>query len=205
MTSVLVQNKYFKFAFLTFVALTIVAVQTSTAQAKKTAKFGIIKILTAPGGLPVLIDGKDFGPTTTEYRSIDLKPGLHTVVVTLPNGQRWIREIDLPAGRIKCVALNYRPAPPAPKSPCPFPVNLSAPPKVNEGEIITYTADVSYYGSTDLSYTWTVSPANARIISGAGTPTVTVDSTGLSGQRITATVVVDDGSGDAVMLGGTYP
>jgi hypothetical protein len=34
-------------------------------------------------------------------------------------------------------------------------------------------------------------------VSGAGTSTITVDSTGLAGQRITATLVVDDGSGDA--------
>jgi hypothetical protein len=75
-------------------------------------------------------------------------------------------------------------------------VNISAPSQVNEGEIITYMTDVAYSGTSDLIYTWTVSPANARIISGAGTPTITVDSTGLAGQRITATVVVDDGSGD---------
>jgi hypothetical protein len=192
----LAQNKYFKFVFLTMLALAVIAVQTSTAQAKKKAKYGTIKILTAPAGLPLTVDGKDFGATTNEYRSIDLEPGLHTVAVTLPSGQRWVREIDLPGGRIKCVALNYRPAPPAPKSPCPFPVNISAPSQVSDGEIITYMADNAYSGTTDLIYTWTVSPANARIISGAGTPTITVDSTGLAGQRITATVVVDDGSGD---------
>jgi hypothetical protein len=59
-----------------------------------------------------------------------------------------------------------------------------------------YTADPSYNGTAGLIFTWTVNPANARIISGAGTPTITVDSTGLAGQRITATLVVDDGSGD---------
>ena len=92
--------------------------------------------------------------------------------------------------------LNYRP-PVAPlKSPCPYPVNLSAPATANEGDVITFTADVSYGGTSPLNYAWTVSPANAKIISGAGTATITVDSTGLGGQRITATLVVDDGSGD---------
>jgi hypothetical protein len=33
-------------------------------------------------------------------------------------------------------------------------------------------------------------------VSGAGTPTITVDSTGLGGQKIVATLVVDDGTGD---------
>ncbi len=194
--------KYGKFAFAALLALTFcVAHSSSTAFARKPkkAKYGTIKILTTPGGFPIAVDGKSYGETTTDYRPIDLDPGLHTLVITLPSGQRWTREIDLPAGRIKCVALNYRPSPPPPpKSPCPFPVNISAPRQVSEGEIITYTAEVAYNGTTGLLYTWTVSPANAHIISGAGTPTIKVDSTGLAGRQITATLVVDDGSGDPI-------
>ncbi len=175
----------------------VFAYSAPTVDAKpKKARYGTIKILTNPGGLLLSVDGKPHGQTTTDYRSIDLEPGLHTIVVTLPSGQLWTREIDLPAGRIKCVVLNYRPTPPPPKSPCPYPINVSAPPQVNEGEIITYTADVVYGGSGPLAYTWTVSPGNARILSGAGTPTITVDSTGFGGQRVTAALVVDDGSGD---------
>jgi hypothetical protein len=166
---------------------------------RKPAKHGVLKIRTMPGGLPLQLDGKSYGATTTDDRSIDLPPGLHTIVITLPDGQSWTREFTLDAGRIKCVALNYRPAPPPlPASPCPFPVNLSAPSQVNEGEIITYTADVTYKGSSALTYIWTVSPANARILSGVGTPTITVDSTGLGGQQISAVLVVDDGSNDPV-------
>ncbi len=190
---------YGRLAFAALLALTFcMAHPSSTAYAKKRklAKYGTIKILSTPGGLPLEIDGRSEGVTSTDYRGFDRDPGLHTVVVTLPNGQRWTREIDLEAGRIKCVALNYRPAP-IPKSPCPFPVNLSAPTQVNEGEVITYTADVAYSGAAPLNYTWTVSPASARLLSGAGTPTITVDSTGLAGQTITATLVVDDGSADA--------
>jgi hypothetical protein len=41
-----------------------------------------------------------------------------------------------------------------------------------------------------------VSPPSARILSGAGTPTITVDTTGIGSQRVTAILVVDDGSGD---------
>ena len=191
-------NKYFKLAFAGLLGLAFMAAQPlTTAHAKpKKAKYGTIKILTTPGGFPISIDGKSYGATTADYRAIDLDPGLHTVVVTLPNGQRWFREIDLPSGRIKCVAVNYRPPPPPLKSPCPYPVNVSAPVTVNEGEIITYTADVAYGGTVGLNYKWTVSPANASIISGAGTPTITVDSTGFAGQTITATLVVDDGSGE---------
>lgn len=170
---------------------------TAASVAKKNPKYGTIKILTTPGGLPLTIDGRSFGETTTEYRSLDLDPGPHTIVIKLPDGRNWTREIVISAGRIKCVALNYRPAPaPPPLSPCPFPVNVSAPSTVNDGEVITFTADVGYSGVSAIQYSWTLSPTNVRILSGAGTPTITVDSTGLAGQRITASLTVDDGSGD---------
>jgi PEGA domain len=197
--STILRTRYLQMAFVALLALTFFTAQSATAYAKKPkkAKYGTIKILSTPGGFPISIDGKAYGQTTTDFRAIDLDPGLHNVVVTLPSGQLWTREIELPAGRIKCIALNYRPTPPPPTSPCPFPMNVSAPTKVNEGEIITYTADVSYSGTSNLIYSWTLTPANAHVIGGAGTPTITVDSTGLGGQRITATLVVDDGSGDS--------
>jgi hypothetical protein len=141
-----------------------------------------------------MIDGKPEGVTLTEYRSFDLEPGIHNVRITLPNGSFWTREVELPAGRVKCVVVNYRPLPPLPKVPCPFPVNISAPKQVTEGEIITYTADVAYSGTNSLRYNWKVTPSSARIISGQSSPTLTVDSTGLGSQRITATLTADDGS-----------
>ena len=192
------RRAYGKLIFVAVLALTFCAAYpSSTAYAKKRklAKYGTIKILTTPGGLPIEINGRSEGVTSTDYRDFDRDPGVHTIVITLPDGQRWTREIDLEAGRIKCVALNYRPAPPR-QSPCPYPVILSAPPQVIDGEIITFTADVSYSGSNPLNYTWTVSPGSARLLRGAGTPTIEVDSTGLAGQRVTATLVVDDGSGE---------
>ncbi len=188
----------FKFAFLLLLAVAVFAfVGSSEVSAKtKTAKYGTIKILTNPSGLLLTIDGKVVGETTAEYSSFDLAPGTHNVSVTLPSGKIWTRDIEVPAGRVKCVVVNYRPLPPPPKSPCPYPVNVSAPKAVNEGEIITFAADVEYGGTSGLRYVWTVSPSSARVISGAGSPTINVDSTGLGGQRIIATLAVDDGSAD---------
>ena len=187
-----------KLAFATLLALTFFAADpAATVSAKpKKAKFGTIKILTAPGGLMLTIDGKPRGETTTDYRAFDLEPGMHHVEIKLPNGTYWKRDIEVPAGRVKCVVVNYRPLPPVPKSPCPFPVNVSAPQQVNDGEIITFNADVSYGGTSPLNYKWKVSPSTARIISGANSPTLTVDSTGLGGHRIVATLIADDGSSD---------
>jgi len=182
---------------LLFALLFVVAYPFTGVSAKsKKAKYGTIKILTNPGGLLLTIDGTPRGETTTDYREINLEPGVHNVVVKLPNGNLWTREIEVPAGRIKCVVVNYRPLPPLAKSPCPFPLNVSAPKMVNEGEIITYTADVTYTGAAALRYKWTITPTVARVIGDAGSPTITVDSTNLGSQRVTATLVVDDGSGD---------
>lgn len=192
------RRAYGKFAFAALLALTFCLVHpASTAHAKKRkpAKYGSIKILSTPGGLPIEIDGKAEGVTTTDYRSFDRDPGLHTVVITLPNGQRWTREIDLRAGIIKCVAINFRSTPPTVKSPCPYPVSLSVDGEVNEGDVITFTADTAYSGSTILNYTWSVSPAGAKVLTNVENK-ITVDSTGLGSQRVTATLVVDDGSGD---------
>ena len=188
----------FKFVFALSLATAFFAFAASSevsAKPKK-AKYGTIKILTTPGGLLLTIDGKALGETTTDYRSFDLAPGMHNVSVTLPSGKMWTRDIEIPAGRVKCVVVNYRPLPPLPKSPCPYPVNVSAPNTVNEGEIITFASDVEYGGASGLHYVWTVSPSSARVISGAGSPTINVDSTGLGGQRIIATLAVDDGSAD---------
>lgn len=184
-------------SFALLVALCVCAYSSTTAFAKsKRAKYGVIKIMTAPGGLLLTIDGLPRGETLTDYRSFELEPGTHNVVVKLPNGSLWTREIEVPAGRVKCVVVNYHPLPPPPKSPCPFPVAVSAPKSVGEGEIITYSADVAYGGASGLRYNWTITPAAAHIMSGAGSSTITVDSTGLGGQRITATLAVDDGSAD---------
>lgn len=198
MKRTLFSARNFKFAFLllaTIAFLGFVSAADVSAKPKK-AKHGTIKILTNPGGLLLVIDGQARGETLTEYRSFDLNPGIHNVSVTLPNGKLWTREIEVPAGRVKCVVVNYRPLPPLPKSPCPYPVQVSAPETVNEGEIITFAADVTYGGTESLKYAWTVNPTAAKVISGAGTPTITVDTTGLGGQRVIATLVVTDGSSD---------
>jgi hypothetical protein len=62
---------------------------------------------------------------------------------------------------------------------------------VKTGEPMTFTANVSGGTQTSVTYNWTVSAGS--IISGQGTPSITVDTAGLSGQNVTATV---DISGD---------
>lgn len=74
----------------------------------------------------------------------------------------------------------------APKPPCPT-VSVSCPDSVDIGQPITFTASVS--GGPEgfaPTYNWSVSAGT--ITSGQGTSTVTVDTAGLGGQTVTATV-----------------
>jgi hypothetical protein len=190
-----------KAAVTIMIALTFgLACTSTTAYAKKKkVKYGTIEVTTNPGGFPLRIDGQPQGDTSTTPRVIELEPGHHNLEILLPNGGRWVRDFDVERGRKLCLNLNYHPKKiTIAKSPCPYPVNISAPVSVNDGDLITFTSDVAYGGSSPLNYTWTVSPSEARIVSGAGTATITVDSTGLGSQRVTATLLVDDGSGDAL-------
>ena len=177
-------------------AFCLSAPATAHAKKRKLANYGTVRVRTAPENLPLEMDGKPAAQLISGQHVFDrLEPGIHALVIILPNGQRWSRNVKVEAGRIKCLTLNYRAAE-VPESSCPFPVSISAPAQVNQGEIITYSADVSYHGASDLNYTWTVTPASAKVLSGAGTATIAIDSTSLAGQDITATLVVDDGSGN---------
>lgn len=173
------------------------------AAGKDTPAYGRLEISTKPAGYPIVIDGKPAGETTTTVRLIELPPGRHTVEILFPSKTRWVRPFNVIAGRKECITLNYRPrmvavTRPSVKSPCPpYVINVSAPANVSDGDLITFSADASNYtGSSPLTYKWIVSPASARIVGGAGTSAITVDSTGLSKQRITAILTTSDNQED---------
>lgn len=187
----------FTFALLLTLSCCLTASTSSASARDKKLADGRIVISTNPGGLPIIVDNKPWGTTTSNPQDINLPPGPHSVEVVMPNGSRWLREFGVLSGRKHCIVLSFRPKTiNIERSPCPYPVNISAPSSVNDGDVITFSSDTTYGGNAALSYTWTVSPASARIMSGANTPTITVDSTGLGRQRVTAILVVDDGSGD---------
>ena len=194
------ENRFFATTLLAILCLLGLGAFDSAAvhgQKTKRADYGTLRVNSDPAGLLLEVDGKAYGETTRDYLTIEhLLPGLHTVVVTLPDGSLWRKEIDIAAGRVKCITLGYLPPPALISSVCPFPVNIAAPTQVTDGTIVTYSANVSYAGKKPLIYKWTVSPATARILKGAGTSDIEIDTTGLAGQRVTASVIVDDGSGE---------
>jgi len=70
------------------------------------------------------------------------------------------------------------------RPPCPT-VSVSCPSDVDEGAPITITASA---GGGNVTYNWSVS--SGTITSGQGTSSITVDTAGLGGQTVTATVEV---------------
>jgi hypothetical protein len=75
-----------------------------------------------------------------------------------------------------------------PPPPCPV-VSVSCPNDVGPGEPITFTASVSG-GESGATWTYNWSVSAGTISSGQGTSTITVDTAGLAGQSVTATVSI---------------
>lgn len=176
-------------------------VKTSSRRSNKSKlNYGRIELTTSTGEYPVIVDGAPNGTSSPMVRYIDLAPGSRTLEVNFPNGTRYVNTFNIEAGRRYCIALNYRPrtirVAPSLASPCPYNVNVSASATVNDGDLLTFTSDTVYTGTAPLKLTWTVSPSTARITSGQGTNSITVDTTGLGDGRVTATLLADDGSGD---------
>ena len=73
-----------------------------------------------------------------------------------------------------------------PPKPCPT-VSVSCPSDVEVGQPITFTASVTGEGGP-WTYNWSVSAGT--ISSGQGTSTITVDTAGIGGQSVTATVSI---------------
>src|SRR6185436_4237485 len=69
------------------------------------------------------------------------------------------------------------------RPPCPT-VSVSCPSDVDQGSPITFTASVG--GDANVTYNWSVSAGT--ISSGQGTSSISVDTAGLGGQTVTATV-----------------
>ncbi|HMH45685.1 MAG TPA: hypothetical protein VK557_19510 [Pyrinomonadaceae bacterium] len=111
------------------------------------------------------------------------QPGTYQAVVEVDDGR------DLSCVAFSSISVVVLDCPPPRAQPvCPT-VNVSCPEATGENAPVTFTANVS--GGTPApgttpSFNWTISAG--RITSGQGTPSITVDTTGLSGQTVRATL-----------------
>ena len=107
------------------------------------------------------------------------RPGVYQAVVEVDDG----RYLDCVAFSSASIVVTDCPPP---RIVCPN-VTVSCPDSASENAPATFTATLSG-GSANISptYNWTVSAG--RITSGQGTPSITVDTTGLAGQTILASL-----------------
>src|SRR5215218_8823929 len=128
------------------------------------------------------LDGYD--GTDVVWDLTDAQPGVYNAAVTIESGP-----VDNPL----CTAFTStkvveRNCPP-PRPVCPN-VSIYCPDVQQAGTPVTFTASVSggTPGATPV-YNWKVSAG--KILSGQGSPTITVDTAGLAGQPSSATVEVE--------------
>src|SRR4051812_18698184 len=123
---------------------------------------------------------KGDGPNTT-WDLTGLQPGTYRASIEVDDG----KDINCTAfSSVPIVVLDCPPPPPS----CPT-INITCPESVKEGETATFSTTMTggrpAPGAT-MSYDWTVSCG--KIMSGQGTPSINVDTTGCSGQTIQANV-----------------
>lgn len=182
--------------FLLVVGLILTLAAASGVSANDTKKppknAGILSVKTSPGSYPVLVDGVVIGMSgVTDAAEFYLAPGLHRVEVQGPKGQTFSKEIEIRKGVRNCICLKVVET--TTTRPCPYDVRVDAPDRIREGDLVTFAAFNRVSGSsTPLNYRWRVFPESARITSGLGTAAITVDSTGLGGQTISAELDVTD-------------
>ena len=134
---------------------------------------------TASGGRLSATDGTDI-----VWDLSDARPGVYTASVTLESGPAGGDPLCTAFTSTRVLVRNC----PPPRPVCPN-VSIYCPDVQQAGSPITFTASLSggTPGVTPV-YNWVVSAG--RILSGQGTTTITVDTAGLAGQPITATVEV---------------
>jgi hypothetical protein len=116
---------------------------------------------------------------TVNWDLSGLQPGYYRAYVDIDTGSG-----DEACQAFSSTAVLVNRCPPAPPT-CPN-VAIECPDRVVVGEPLTFRSTVTGGSNAAQTYNWTVSAG--RIIEGQGTNTIRVDTTGLAGQTVTATL-----------------
>lgn len=165
---------------------------------------GKITVKTAPEAYPILINGQPYGNSGIDKPAeFDLAPGSYKVEILFPE-RVWTKDVVVEAGKSNCICLKINRQ--TVSRPCPFDVVMSAPDEVFAGDLVTFASvpniipNVENAPAPQLNYRWRVTPENARIVSGQGTSSITVDTTGLGNQTVRAELEIGDGVTDRECL-----
>ena len=152
---------------------------------------GVLSVKTTPNQQAVRVDGVQIGMSGVAIANeFYLTPGMHRIEVEGPNGKVWTKDIEIRKGVRNCVCLKTIEE--RTERPCPYNVRVDGPERVAEGDLITFVATNLTPAAVPLTYRWRVSPDTARVTSGLGTSSITVDTKGIGNQPITAELDVTD-------------
>jgi hypothetical protein len=142
----------------------------------------------------VFIDGVEVGRTQGNQIKFEkvVTPGIHEVRIVNLLEKEFVRTLTFNKNVRNCICLKTIRR--VDERPCPYNVSVTGPDKVQEGDLITFAAMNSVNSPEPLNYAWKISPSTARITSGLGTSSITVDTTGLGGDRVRAELDVNDGN-----------
>lgn len=168
----------------------ISAVMATTSDDRHRPKnTGTLTVRTTPAAYPVKVDGQFVGMSgVSDATEFYLTPGVHTVEVTGPNGAIFTREVDIRRDHKHCICLKVVET--TITRNCPYRFHIDGPVEIEEGDLVTFAAVNEGTAPIPIRYAWTVS--SGRVTSGLGTPSITVDSTGLGDKTINATLDVND-------------
>jgi len=184
-----------RYKFLLVIGLMIFGLAATDAFAQnnrnRVRDMAVLSVKTTPSPFIVRVDGVQVGMSgVAEANEFYVTPGIHRVEVEGPNGKTFVREYNFTRGVKNCICL--RVIEETTKRPCPYDVSVEGPERVAEGDLITFVAHNAVTASVPLNYRWRVTPDTARITSGLGTSSITVDTRGIGNQTITAELDVTD-------------
>lgn len=164
------------------------AAEPTTVRACDDARVQLRATASSPEGRPLRYKWTTNGGrlsgqgASTTWDLSGAQPGVYQAVVEVDDG----RYLDCVAFSTASIVVTD--CPPPPRVVCPN-VSVSCPDATSEGQPATFTATISGgSGGMRPTYNWTVSAG--RIISGQGTSSITVDTAGLAGQTIRASLDV---------------
>jgi hypothetical protein len=182
----------FRYNFLFVIGLVLMFGTASivTAQNRRPKNMGILSVKTSPESYPVRIDGEVLGMSgTDEGAEFYVTPGRHLVEVQGPNDKTFSREIEFVKNRKNCICVKVVTG--TTVRECPYNIVVEVSTDVTEGTPVTFSSkNIGADPSIPVNYRWSVT--NGEILSGQGTPTITVSTTGLGGKTIRANLDVTD-------------
>lgn len=186
-----------RYSFLLIIGLMVLSLTANVSAFDKKddrkipKNMGVLSVKTTPNQQIVRVDGVQVGMSGTGVANeFYIAPGMHRVEVEGPGGKVWVKDIEIRRGARNCICLKTIEE--RSERPCPYNVRVDGPERVAEGDLITFAATNIIPAAVPLTYRWRVTPESARITSGLGTPSITVDTKGIGDQTITAELDVTD-------------